>query len=703
MELVRNFLENEGLQSVLCELDAVSKADFIEDSLDGVRMDIEDTSTKTNKFKNTVGLEEMITIHKYISEYLRLRHWVMASLDHIKRELFTLSYPIFELIYIAMIRCDAFHDASEFMINWGEDYRSNESTKEDIVTLASISSTNDMKSRSFDMGNNREKRDKRIQIKVKSWAHGLFMRFLNENNMFLILGVIYDEVQYLVDDSVSNLQKISTNTFANKLRLNNWSGNHAGGNENIHNEVSGKIISKILTPAVFQKGSTSGDSSSYSIFRSELFEKSSKREQIRVQCDKILNSPSSIIWPTSNGLENGLCSKQCEGSHFSLLCTTITNTYDNVSCMDIGGPSGSQNVCGFQDGCIRIWPRDIVNFHSQHSLSFPDCKDYRDFRFVSPRSEENQLNSNGVGTVQRSSVSGRSQKNGTFNSTKFFELRGHERPVYSICQDALGRYILSSSGDSTVRLWNMVNLRCMMRYRTLSPSWNIDMSPSGHYFAVSNQNCTASLYGYEYDTPLRIFVGHMSDVNSCKFHPNESYLVTGGEDCTARLWDLRSGASSQICYDAPAPVSVVAICSNGKFLAFGCKNGSIMLYDIFAGKRIALYDGHSGCVNSLCFSPVGDHICSGGDDCSVRLWNMRTAPFHGDDVNISSDNHMFHTKFSSVFSTQFVKDNLIYAGGVFSLSDLRKEDNYFKHDVEGDGDIADLSLGRDRNCESTIF
>ena len=35
-----------------------------------------------------------------------------------------------------------------------------------------------------------------------------------------------------------------------------------------------------------------------------------------------------------------------------------------------------------------------------------------------------------------------------------------------------------------------------------------------------------------------IFVGHMSDVNSCKFHPNESYLVTGGEDCTARLGDL---------------------------------------------------------------------------------------------------------------------------------------------------------------------
>ena len=50
----------------------------------------------------------------------------------------------------------------------------------------------------------------------------------------------------------------------------------------------------------------------------------------------------------------------------------------------------------------------------------------------------------------------------------------------------------------------------------------------------------------------------------------------------------------------------------------------------------------------LCFSPVGDIYAL--VVMTVACLNMRTAPFHGDDVNISSDNHMFHKIFIS-FST----------------------------------------------------
>ena len=150
MELVRNFLKSKGLQSVLSELDAVSKNDPIEGSISGEMMEIENASSTPTRFKNE-GIEslEMDTVDNCISEYLRLRHWVMSSLDNTKRELFALCYPIFEHIYIAMIRCNAFHEASVFMTNWGEDYRSNESTKDEIVKLASIMSRSEAKSKYF--------------------------------------------------------------------------------------------------------------------------------------------------------------------------------------------------------------------------------------------------------------------------------------------------------------------------------------------------------------------------------------------------------------------------------------------------------------------------------------------------------------------------------------------------------------------------
>ena len=37
-----------------------------------------------------------------------------------------------------------------------------------------------------------------------------------------------------------------------------------------------------------------------------------------------------------------------------------------------------------------------------------------------------------------------------------------------------------------------------------------------------------------------------------------------------------------------------------------------------------LFTGHSGTVNSVCFSPDGNRIVSGSDDQTVRIWNAVT-------------------------------------------------------------------------------
>lgn len=40
-----------------------------------------------------------------------------------------------------------------------------------------------------------------------------------------------------------------------------------------------------------------------------------------------------------------------------------------------------------------------------------------------------------------------------------------------------------------------------------------------------------------------------------------------------------------------------------------------------------LRDGHSETVNCVCFSPDGTYLASGGDDCSVIIWNVHKGLF----------------------------------------------------------------------------
>ena len=45
--------------------------------------------------------------------------------------------------------------------------------------------------------------------------------------------------------------------------------------------------------------------------------------------------------------------------------------------------------------------------------------------------------------------------------------------------------------------------------------------------------------------PLRLFAGHLADVDSVAFHPNCNYVATASLDLTIRLWDINSGSCAR--------------------------------------------------------------------------------------------------------------------------------------------------------------
>ena len=72
-----------------------------------------------------------------------------------------------------------------------------------------------------------------------------------------------------------------------------------------------------------------------------------------------------------------------------------------------------------------------------------------------------------------------------------------------------------------------------------------------------------------------------------------------------------------------ARVQSVALSANGKTLATGGEDGTVRLWDV-AGRRPLgePLAGHEGQVNSLAFSPDGETLASAGDDGTVRLWDV---------------------------------------------------------------------------------
>jgi WD40 repeat protein len=110
--------------------------------------------------------------------------------------------------------------------------------------------------------------------------------------------------------------------------------------------------------------------------------------------------------------------------------------------------------------------------------------------------------------------------------------------------------------------------------------------------------------------------------------------VSGGP-VILRLWNLTGKLIKQSLYYAPD----IAVSADGQYAVTGGWGGSasppVKLWDL-QSNPIDVFSGHEGAVNSVAISPDGQTIASGGEDGTIRLWDLQGQSVtlqHGDAVN----------------------------------------------------------------------
>lgn len=93
-------------------------------------------------------------------------------------------------------------------------------------------------------------------------------------------------------------------------------------------------------------------------------------------------------------------------------------------------------------------------------------------------------------------------------------LFGHSGPICAISFSPDRTLLLTSSEDTTIRLWSLQIWTCVVVYKGhMFPVWDIKFSPLGYYFASASNDRTARLWATDHYQPLRVFAGHFSDVD----------------------------------------------------------------------------------------------------------------------------------------------------------------------------------------------
>ncbi|KAI1099810.1 WD40 repeat-like protein [Jackrogersella minutella] len=312
------------------------------------------------------------------------------------------------------------------------------------------------------------------------------------------------------------------------------------------------------------------------------------------------------------------------------------------------------------------------------------------------------------------------------------KLIGHSAPVYTVAfsdsissashnvhegdakPDTSSNLLLSCSADGQIRLWSLEVWSCLCIYKGHDgPISSLAWSPQGHYFATGGWDKTVRVWSQDHASAHRLCIGHDTAISTLVWHPNGAYVFSASDevDKSIRMWSVVSGECVRIFNGHAEYISSLECAPNGKILASADIAGNIFLWDIEKGTRIKRCRGHGrGGIWSLSFSVESSVLVSGGQDNTVRVWDVEmpaegsrvasqqdgdgtviatggqtdgkqhgqatqsaagtasgTGKKKGKEVMITPDQiSAFPTKKTPVLKVQFTRMNLVVAGGCYN-------------------------------------
>ncbi len=210
-----------------------------------------------------------------------------------------------------------------------------------------------------------------------------------------------------------------------------------------------------------------------------------------------------------------------------------------------------------------------------------------------------------------------------------------DHEIQSICFSSDGNFVIAGGDSGTTKIWNASSGHEIYTFDFGSTIHSIDSSPDGKLLLITGNdteeyNFYAKIWDIDSGRMVHSFHQENSDNGaefSGYFAPDGTQIMTvyGGMwiGFTITLWDLFTEKISHRL--APVDWTNEAIFSpDGKLIltAQGMDSvGRAYLYDTRTGKEIEIYK-HSLPINSVDFSPDGEHIITGSSDGTVKLWNI---------------------------------------------------------------------------------
>ena len=150
----------------------------------------------------------------------------------------------------------------------------------------------------------------------------------------------------------------------------------------------------------------------------------------------------------------------------------------------------------------------------------------------------------------------------------------------------------------------------------------------GKWMVTSSEDCTVRVWDTRSGLVQRHYT-HDHPVNDVVIHPNQGELVSADRGGVIMIWDLGDDkCTHQLIPEDDVPISSVSIASDGSLLAAGNNKGDVYIWRMYQNQDSTtlqpcrVFNAHKTYLTRLLLSPDIQLLATCSADHTVRIWNI---------------------------------------------------------------------------------
>lgn len=192
--------------------------------------------------------------------------------------------------------------------------------------------------------------------------------------------------------------------------------------------------------------------------------------------------------------------------------------------------------------------------------------------------------------------------------------------------DAADQVILATASyDHTIKIWQAHSGICQRTLQHAESQVNaMEITPNSQLLAAAGyQHIRMYDLNSSSQSPAINYEGVSKNVTAVGFQEDGKWMFTGGEDCTAKIWDLRS-RNLQISriFQVSAPVTCACLHPNQAELFVGDQSGVIHIWDVKTEHNEQLIPEPDASIQSIAIDPEGTYMAAVNNKGKVYVWRL---------------------------------------------------------------------------------